>query len=270
MTKILSDKDLMEMAMEEHGKSTEFPRVGCVIAKDGVILSTGHRGERKGIHAERCAIEKLMPEELKGATLFTTLEPCVKVKPDQKIGSCTDLIINSGITETVIGVLDPNGEIYSRGYEKLIKNKIIVKFFHRNQRAIIDEDTFKYGLVDEIVGGGTRWIAVVNSGNILKVKFSKTDSRTITLRWSSLQFDHGCVDLLSDNGAVRKASGAADFGDISDPMVFRFQSHYARMKMGDIAIVQPPESTFCVLIKLLNMDPGGIKFKWETRNSKYL
>ena len=93
-----SRKDLMKISIEEHLKCVEFPRVGVVIAKDGEILSTGHRGEMTNVHAERVAIEKLNSEQLAGSTLFTTLEPCVSLQHDQLIESCADLIIKSGIT----------------------------------------------------------------------------------------------------------------------------------------------------------------------------
>lgn len=83
-----------------------------------------------------------------------------------------------------------------------------------------------------------------------------------------MQFRAGCVDLLSDNGAVRHASGTRAFGDITDPMVFRFESHYARMRKGMIAIVKPSNSTFYVLIELIDLFENDILFKWEVRNDK--
>jgi pyrimidine deaminase RibD-like protein len=251
MTRKYSRKDLMRIAIEEHLKCTEFPRVGTVIAKDGVILSTGFRGERTGIHAERVAIEKLTSEELQNASLYTTLEPCVKLQHGQTIESCTDLIIRSGIVETVVGVLDPNGTIYSQGYRTLLQNEISVSFFSRDLRQAVEEETFEFGDIHKIVGHGKRRIPVVHSGTSLTVQFSETDLRTINLRWNTLQPSHGIVDLLSDNGAVRVASGATKFADITDPMIFRFPSHYARMRKGDIAIVKPSGATFCVLVKLV-------------------
>lgn len=268
MAKKYSDKALMKIAIEEHLKCTEFPRVGAVVAKDGMILSTGYRGERTGVHAERVALEKLMPEQLKDSTLYTTLEPCVKLKQDQITESCTDLIIMSGITKTIIGVLDPNGTIYSEGYRALLENNISVSFFSRDLRAAVEEETFEFGETHEIVGHGKRRIPIIYSGISLNVKFSKTDSRMIELSWGTLQPNHGCVDLHSDNGAVRVASGATNFADITDPMVFRFPSHVARMTKGMIAIVKPNGATFCVLIKLIELYQKDILFQWEVRNDK--
>ncbi|RZK23765.1 MAG: CMP deaminase, partial [Hymenobacter sp.] len=42
-------------------------------------------------------------------TLYTTLEPCVKLQQGQIRESCADLIIRSGITKTIIGVLEGVG-----------------------------------------------------------------------------------------------------------------------------------------------------------------
>ncbi len=256
----------MKVAIKEHLKCTEYPRVGAVISKEGVILSTGFRGEKSGIHAERIAIEKLSSEELNDSILFTTLEPCIRVHNAQSIESCSELIIKSGIKETIIGILDPNGTVYSEGYKKLLENNIRVTFFNKNLRVAIEEKSFEYGKIDKIVGHGKRRIPVVQSGISIDIQFAENDTRTIKIRWSTLQFHHGCVDLLGQNGSIRAAAGASKFSDITEPMIFRFQSHFARMKKGEIAIVKPSDASFCVLIKLLEIYENDILFQWEVRN----
>ncbi|MEQ1781066.1 MAG: deaminase [Hyphomonadaceae bacterium] len=266
MKKVYSRSDFMTLAVEEHLKCKMYPRVGAVIAKDGALLSTGHRGEVDKRHAERVAIEKLDAHQLANATLFTTLEPCVGIYDDQ-IGSCSDLIIGSGITEVIIGVLDPNGAIYSQGYRKLLESDIHVDFFNRKLREVVEEETFEYGAVERLFGAGKRRVPVVHSGISLDVQFSMQDQRSINIRWLTLQPNHGSVDLHSANGAVRVASGARKFSDVTDPMVFRFSSHYARMNEGMISIVQPADATFCVLIKLVKIFNTDILFQWEVRNA---
>jgi diaminohydroxyphosphoribosylaminopyrimidine deaminase/5-amino-6-(5-phosphoribosylamino)uracil reductase len=261
-----SNTDLMQVAIEEHLKCSEYPRVGAVVAKDGKILSTGHRGEVKKRHAERVAIEKLSREVLCGSTMYTTLEPCVDLHDDQDIESCAELIISSGIEEVYIGVLDPNGTIYSQGYKKLLENNVSVKFFDRKLRAAIEVETFEFGEVHTVYGSGKRRVPVVHSGIAINVQFSKNDTRSIPLKWATLQPKHGCVDLSSLNGAVKVASGAGSFSDITDPTVFRFPSHFARMRKGMIAVVHPAKAGFCVLIKLVDMFENDIIFQWEVRN----
>lgn len=242
-------------------KCIEYPRVGAVVAKDGKVLSTGYRGELDKMHAERVALDKLNPEQRRGSTIYTTLEPCVDLHHDQNIKSCTDLIIASGVDEVVMGVLDPNGTIYSQGFRKLLENNISVSFFSRKLRAAVEEETFEFGDVHRVCGSGKRRVPVVHSGIDIVVEFSKTDSRTIPISWKTLQPAHGCVDLLSSNGAVRVAAGPRNFGDITDPTVFRFPSHFARMTKGMIAIVQPSGATFCVLVKLNEVFDNDILFQ---------
>src|SRR4051794_33447585 len=110
----------MKIAIEEHLKCAEYPRVGAVVAKSGKILSTGFRGEVMKTHAERVALEKLEMSDRLGSTVYTTLEPCVNLHENQATESCADLIIASGVSEVVIAVLDPNGTIYAQGFKKLL------------------------------------------------------------------------------------------------------------------------------------------------------
>lgn len=256
----------MKIAIEEHLKCSEYPRVGAVVTKGGKILSTGHRGEIRRKHAERVAIEKLTREELSDSTIYTTLEPCVGLHDNQNIESCAELIISSGIKEVFIGVLDPNGTIYSQGFKKLLENNISVKFFNRKLRAAIEEETFEFGSVHAVYGSGKRRVPVVHSGTEITVQFSETDTRTIPIKWATLQSRHGCVDLSSLNGAVTVAAGAQNFSDITDPTVFRFSSHFARMRKGTIAVIQPAKAGFCVLVKLIDLFENDILFQWEVRN----
>ena len=268
MTQRYSPQDLMKIAVEEHLKCSEYPRVGAVVAKDGKILSTGHRGEVSKVHAERVALEKLKKSDRFGSTVYTTLEPCVCIHENQITESCADLIISSGVSAVVIGVLDPNGSIYSQGFKKLLENNINVSFFNRKLRHAVEQETFEYGDVHRVVGPGKRRVPVIGSGIEIDVQFSISDSRTIPIKWATLQTAHGCVDLSSSNGAVREAAGARNFTDITDPEVFRFPSHFARMKKGMIAVVRPQGATFSVLIKLIEIFDKDILFQWEVRNNR--
>ena len=258
----------MKIAVEEHLKCTEYPKVGVVVARDGLILSTGFRGEVAKKHAERAALEKLaMPDRI-GSTLFTTLEPCVALQANQATESCADLIIASGVREVFVGVLDPNGTIYAQGFKRLLESGISVKFFNRKLREAVEQETFEYGEIERVIAGGKRRVPVIGSGINIKVQFSRADQRTIDISWRTLQSAHGCVDLSSSNGAVRIAAGASRFSDITDPTVFRFPSHFARLKKGMVAVVQPEGSTFCVLIKLIDLFENDILFQWEVRNAE--
>jgi len=108
-------------------------KVGAVIVKDGNIISMGWNGTPSGfpnqckdsstgrtlpivIHAEANALCKLAKSSTngEGATLYTTLSPCTE---------CTKLILQSGITNVVVGQAYEKDMV---GYS-ILNNKKMVK-----------------------------------------------------------------------------------------------------------------------------------------------
>ncbi len=97
----LTDVDAMRLAIECGRKNPDSP-IGCVIVRDGALLATGHNEvaprHDPTAHAEivtiRRACEALGTEELRGATLYSTLQPC---------GMCSMAIIWSKIGRVVYG-----------------------------------------------------------------------------------------------------------------------------------------------------------------------
>ena len=57
------------------GQTKKNPAVGCVIVKDGSLVSAGHTGLNGVPHAEYNAI-KLGKNNVKNSSLYVTLEPC--------------------------------------------------------------------------------------------------------------------------------------------------------------------------------------------------
>ncbi|NDG52985.1 MAG: CMP deaminase [Flavobacteriia bacterium] len=113
-------------------------KVGCLIVKNGSIISDGYNGTPKGfdnkcemldprfcwsqevtkpevLHAESNAITKLAKstQSSVGATMYITISPCVE---------CAKLIIQSGITRVVFGRVYKN----LKGVTLLKKAKIEV------------------------------------------------------------------------------------------------------------------------------------------------
>jgi diaminohydroxyphosphoribosylaminopyrimidine deaminase/5-amino-6-(5-phosphoribosylamino)uracil reductase len=98
------------------GKTAPNPIVGAVIIDaTGKIIAEGfHDRMRSENHAEVVAI-KAAGNQTQGATIVVTLEPCNHIG---KTGSCTQAIIDSGISTVVFAVSDPNS-IASGGAAKL-------------------------------------------------------------------------------------------------------------------------------------------------------
>lgn len=129
--------DIAERVSEmSHDSDT---KVGAIIVKDGNIISMGWNGQPKGfpnhckdtttgatlptvIHAEANAICKLARSSTdgEGATLYTTLSPCIE---------CTKLIMQSGITNVVVGRLYEKDLV---GYT-ILKSKNMLKLLAKEK-----------------------------------------------------------------------------------------------------------------------------------------
>jgi pyrimidine deaminase RibD-like protein len=133
----------MQLAIEEAKKckgedERVFPYVGAVVAKDGKVLTSAHRGKRRaGDHAEYCAMEELAGQSLTGAVVYTTLEPCTS-RNTPKI-PCADRLVSKGVQRVVVGMLDPNPSIRGLGLIKLRENSIDTGLFPHPMAKQVEE-----------------------------------------------------------------------------------------------------------------------------------
>ena len=104
----------LQLAANGLGRVRPNPLVGCVVVKDGHIISEGYHQEYGHNHAERNAL--LRKGDYCGATLYVNLEPC---SHHGKTPPCADLIIEKGIKRVVCCNDDPNPLVAGNGFRKL-------------------------------------------------------------------------------------------------------------------------------------------------------
>ena len=137
------DERFAKMAIEAAKQSTPEdanprPRVGAVAVKHGQLLGIACRtavetnGKKNGQHAEFRLSTALGGGDLDGATIYTTLEPCLN-RSDPKV-SCVDRLISVKVARVVIGALDPDHR--GNGLRKLAYSPSIeVALFPASLRA---------------------------------------------------------------------------------------------------------------------------------------
>lgn len=129
---------LAELAL---GYTSPNPAVGAVIVRDGIVVGMGHTQQPGMEHAEIMAL-KQAGEMARGATMYVTLEPCCH---HGKTPPCTDAIINYGISEVHVAILDPNPLVDGKGIKKLEEAGIKTYIGENEDKAReINEGYFKY------------------------------------------------------------------------------------------------------------------------------
>ena len=142
----------MRAALDQAAKglfvTSPNPRVGCVIVRDGQIISSGHTQRAGGAHAEIEALREAASRgiDVRGATVYVTLEPC---SHHGRTPPCADALIAAGVGRVVAAIEDPNPLVAGKGIAQLRAagipieigvladeaREINIGFFHRMQHG---------------------------------------------------------------------------------------------------------------------------------------
>lgn len=116
----------LDAARRGIGRTSPNPLVGCVIVRDGEVLSIGWHDHVGGPHAEASALAKLRENDIsaEGATAYVTLEPC---SHQGRTPPCAPALAAAGIVRCVVALDDPNPLVSGRGYKILEDAGIEVK-----------------------------------------------------------------------------------------------------------------------------------------------
>ena len=110
----------LKLARRGEGMVSPNPLVGAVIVKGDRIIGEGYHRRFGGPHAEIEALRHATGN-VKGATLYVTLEPCCH---HGKTPPCTESIIAAGIDRVVAGTADPNPLVAKKGIARLRRHGI--------------------------------------------------------------------------------------------------------------------------------------------------
>jgi diaminohydroxyphosphoribosylaminopyrimidine deaminase/5-amino-6-(5-phosphoribosylamino)uracil reductase len=176
----------IELAERGIGRVSPNPVVGALIVRDGEVIGEGWHDEYGGPHAEVNAIGACGDADLRGATLYVSLEPCCH---HGRTPPCTDAIVAAGLARVVVAGDDPSSKASGRGLGVLRDEGITVdvaggelaararlqnQAFRKHARTRRPLVVFKSAMsLDGKVathGGDSKWI-------------SSEDSRAVGHRW---------------------------------------------------------------------------------------
>jgi diaminohydroxyphosphoribosylaminopyrimidine deaminase/5-amino-6-(5-phosphoribosylamino)uracil reductase len=169
----------IELAKLGSGYVHPNPSVGCVIVKDGNIISEGYHQYYGGAHAEVNAVKNLEKQgfqEWDKVEMYVTLEPCSHFG---KTPPCTNLILEKGIKKVFIATIDVNPVVAGKGIEKLKQNEVYVEVGILEQEAReLNKRFFMYHLNKRpyII---LKW-AESKDGFISKIKFLNREENVIS------------------------------------------------------------------------------------------
>jgi diaminohydroxyphosphoribosylaminopyrimidine deaminase / 5-amino-6-(5-phosphoribosylamino)uracil reductase len=102
----------IELAEQGRGRVSPNPLVGAVIARDGAVLGEGWHSAYGHAHAEIEALSAADGQDLGGATMYVSLEPCCH---HGQTPPCTEAILRAGIGRVVVASDDPSDKAAGRG-----------------------------------------------------------------------------------------------------------------------------------------------------------
>ncbi|XP_047337542.1 riboflavin biosynthesis protein PYRD, chloroplastic isoform X2 [Impatiens glandulifera] len=105
----------VELARKAIGRTSPNPMVGCVIVKDGEIVGEGFHPKAGQPHAEVFALRDAGDLAV-GSTAYVSLEPCNHYG---RTPPCTEALIKADVKKVVVGMVDPNPIVASKGVDRL-------------------------------------------------------------------------------------------------------------------------------------------------------
>jgi len=196
----------LNLAELAKGKTSPNPTVGAVIVKDDEVIGEGYHERAGADHAEVAAI-KSAKKDIKGATVYVTLEPCCHTG---KTGPCTEALINAGVSRVVVAALDPSSKVNGKGIKTLQEAGIEVEVLDGAvaARARAQNEAFRKHAVTGLP------FVIFKAAMSMDGKIATTTGDS---KWISSEESRALVHALrSEVDAIAVGSGTAG---IDDPML---------------------------------------------------
>ncbi len=165
-------KRALKIAEKGWGKTNPNPLVGAVIVKDNEIIAEGFHEALGCAHAEVAALKSACAD-VRGSTLYVNLEPCSHYG---RTPPCAKAIIDSGIKNVVVGMVDPNPKVSGNGI-KMLKdadinitvgvmqseaeklNEIFINYITRHKPFVIMKAAMTLDGKIASVAGDSKWVS---------------------------------------------------------------------------------------------------------------
>lgn len=124
----------IDLALGRMGETWPNPSVGCVIVRNGDVLSEAATAPGGRPHAEEQAVPAA-GEAARGATAYVTMEPCGARSSGRT--SCSQFLVEAGIARVVVAAVDPSPFASGRGVERLRQAGLTVETGLMAQEAAV-------------------------------------------------------------------------------------------------------------------------------------
>lgn len=115
-------RSALALARRGLGNTWPNPSVGCVVVKDGRVISRALTAPGGRPHAETAALDAA-GADARGATVYVTLEPCCHFG---RTPPCTDALAAARVARVVVATRDPDPRVDGAGVAALREAGIIV------------------------------------------------------------------------------------------------------------------------------------------------
>jgi len=180
----------IELAKNGLGTTYPNPLVGSVIVHNNKIIGEGWHKKAGEPHAEVNAINAVKDISLlPNSTIYVNLEPCSHYG---KTPPCSNLIIEKGIPNIVIGTIDPNSKVAGKGIEKMkeaglnVTDGILEKQCNElNKRFFTFHNKKRPYIILKWAESNDGFIAPIFKGDKKPVWLSNEFSRQLVHKWRS-------------------------------------------------------------------------------------